>query len=72
MHTKLIWALAGGLLLSACGEDDDAQFEVGVAFASRQVQGLIDAGVPGLHFYVLNKSQATASVLHTVGISGRA
>ena len=57
--------------LSACGDDAEAQFEAGVAFASRQVQGLIDAGVPGIHFYVLNKSQATAQVLRSVGIPGR-
>ena len=31
-----------------------------------QVQGLIDSGVPGLHFYVLNKSPATVSVLRSV------
>ncbi|MDX1946937.1 MAG: methylenetetrahydrofolate reductase [NAD(P)H] [Pirellulaceae bacterium] len=47
-------------------DDADWQFEVGVRQASRQVQELIDAGVPGIHFYVLNKSQATASVLNAV------
>lgn len=48
-------------------DDEDWQFRVGVDFATRQVQGLIDAGVPGLHFYVLNKSPATAAVLRAVG-----
>lgn len=47
-------------------DDADWQFEVGVRQAARQVQELIDAGVPGIHFYVLNKSQATASVLNAV------
>ena len=28
--------------------------------------GLLDAGVPGIHFYVLNKSTATARVLQGV------
>ena len=28
-----------------------------------QAQGLIDADVPGIHFYVLNKSEATCRVL---------
>jgi methylenetetrahydrofolate reductase (NADPH) len=46
--------------------DAAGQFEVGVSFAIRQVRELIDAGVPGLHFYVLNKSQATAAVLEAV------
>ena len=47
-------------------EDAEWQFEVGVRQAARQVQELIDAGVPGIHFYVLNKSLATASVLNAV------
>ncbi len=44
----------------------DDQFEIGVDFATEQVQGLLDAEVPGVHFYVLNKSPATARVLRTV------
>ncbi len=47
-------------------DDPDWQFDVGVRWAARQVQELIDAGVPGLHFYVLNKSPATAAVLNGV------
>jgi len=47
-------------------EDEAGQFEVGVDQATRQVQGLIDGDVPGVHFYVLNKSQATARVLSAV------
>ena len=47
-------------------DDPDWQFQVGVDFAARQVQELIDSGVPGLHFYVLNKSTATSAVLRAV------
>jgi len=47
-------------------DDEDWQFKAGVEFASRQVQDLIDGGVPGVHFYVLNKSQATSEVLRNV------
>ena len=43
---------------------------VGVEFATRQVRELLDAGVPGLHFYVLNQSPAAVRVLQAVGISG--
>ena len=50
----------------AAGDDEAAQFEAGVEFATRQVRGLLDAGVPGIHFYVLNKSPATARVLSDV------
>ena len=53
----------------AAGDDEAAQFEAGVAFATRQVRELIDAGVPGIHFYVLNKSPATVRVLDDVGIA---
>ena len=52
--------------LTACGDDEQRQFEIGVEFATAQVQELLDANVPGVHFYVLNKSQATAAVLRTV------
>lgn len=52
--------------LTAQGDDSDAQFEIGVEFATRQVQGLIDYGVAGIHFYVLNKSLATCRVLQAV------
>ena len=52
----------------AAGGDEAAQFEAGVEFASRQVQGLLDGGVPGIHFYVLNKSTATSRVLRQVTV----
>ncbi|MFZ4731968.1 MAG: methylenetetrahydrofolate reductase [NAD(P)H] [Pirellulales bacterium] len=52
----------------AAGDDEAAQFEAGVEFAGRQVQGLIEGGVPGIHFYVLNKSLATVRVLEQVGM----
>jgi methylenetetrahydrofolate reductase (NADPH) len=70
---KRISALCGARLpeaftaeLEACQDDAEAQFEVGVRHASRQVQELIDGGAPGIHFYVLNKSQATSRVLREV------
>lgn len=47
-------------------DDEEGQFEVGVDFATRQVQELIDEDVPGVHFYVLNKSPATVRVLQSV------
>jgi methylenetetrahydrofolate reductase (NADPH) len=51
--------------LAAAG-DEAGQFAVGVEYATRQVSDLVRQGVPGLHFYVLNKSQAAASVLAAV------
>lgn len=46
--------------------EEQGQFCVGVEHARKQVQGLIDAGVPGVHFYVLNKSLATKEILAAV------
>ncbi|MFM8953631.1 MAG: methylenetetrahydrofolate reductase [NAD(P)H], partial [Planctomycetaceae bacterium] len=34
----------------AAGDVEAAQFEAGVEYASRQVQGLVAGGVPGIHF----------------------
>jgi methylenetetrahydrofolate reductase (NADPH) len=70
---KRITSLCGAKLpatfvkaLEAHDADPAEQFEVGVDFATRQVQDLIDGGVPGIHFYVLNKFPATARVLRAV------
>jgi methylenetetrahydrofolate reductase (NADPH) len=72
---KRITALCGARLpadlvqgLEAAGEDDAAQFSVGVEFAIRQTQELVDAGVQGIHFYVLNRSEATSAVLGQVSL----
>jgi len=48
-------------------DDPQWQFAVGVEYATEQVRDLLDNEVCGLHFYVLNRSQATASVLQAVG-----
>ncbi|MEM7479311.1 MAG: methylenetetrahydrofolate reductase [NAD(P)H] [Planctomycetota bacterium] len=47
-------------------DDPDWQFEVGVEHAIHQTQGLLAAGVAGIHFYVLNKSTATNKILESV------
>lgn len=52
--------------LERAGDDAQAQFVVGVEFATKQTQALLDAGVPGIHFYVLNRSEATANVLGNI------
>jgi len=43
--------------------DTNWQFSAGVEFAQLQVAELLKSGIPGVHFYVLNKSQATTEVL---------
>lgn len=49
-------------------DGSEGQFEVGVEFATNQTQALVDAEIPGIHFYVLNKSEAAQRVLSTVAL----
>ena len=51
-------------------EDAEWQLQVGVAQMAAQARGLMDAGVPGIHFYVLNKSEATCRVLAELDHAG--
>jgi methylenetetrahydrofolate reductase (NADPH) len=53
--------------LETAGDDENAQFEVGVEYATRQVCELLEEGIAGLHFYVMNKSPATVRVLEAAG-----
>ena len=47
----------------AAGGDERAEFELGVAYAAQQCSELLVAGVPGIHFYALNRAPATRAVL---------
>jgi methylenetetrahydrofolate reductase (NADPH) len=42
---------------------DDAVLSQGVAFATAQCLDLLSRGAPGIHFYTLNKSAATRTIL---------
>jgi len=48
--------------------DDDAAVEMGIEYASRQCEGLIKFGAPGLHFYSLNKSYSVAAICKNLGL----
>ena len=50
--------------LEKYADDAEGQFEVGVEHATRQAAELIAYEVPGIHFYVLNKSEAALRVLN--------
>jgi methylenetetrahydrofolate reductase (NADPH) len=48
-------------------QDDPALvMATGIEHAIKQCRGLLDSGAPGLHFYTLNKSAATRSILAAV------
>ncbi len=66
--TSLCKAKLPESFIAKLGQKDDAdwQFQIGVEFATQQVQELVDRGIPGVHFYVLNKSPATTAVLQAV------
>lgn len=49
--------------LEAVKDDKSAQFRIGVDYAIQQCRELRDGGVPGIHFYALNKSQACQEIL---------
>lgn len=50
-------------------DDPEAQLEVGVAYAIRQCEELLDSGVPGLHLYVLNKAEAPRRILEALNLA---
>jgi methylenetetrahydrofolate reductase (NADPH) len=55
--------------LDELGTDDEAAAEFGIEYATRQCGELLRAGVPGLHFYTLNKSHSTVRVLKNLGLA---
>ena len=50
--------------------DDQASIEAyGVDYATRQCEELLQNGVPGIHFYTLNKSHATRQIYSNLGLA---
>ena len=49
--------------------DDEAAMNFGIEYATRQCEELLRAGVPGLHFYTLNKAHSTVQVLKNLGLA---
>jgi len=46
--------------------DAEAVEALGVAYASMQAMALLQSGVPGIHFYTLNKSPATSAIVSSL------
>ncbi|MCX8083973.1 MAG: methylenetetrahydrofolate reductase [NAD(P)H] [Calditerrivibrio sp.] len=49
------------------GKNDDYVFSVGVEYSTRQCEELLKNKVRGLHFYTLNRSEATGEILKNLG-----
>ena len=50
-------------------DDQEKVKETGLAFAKQQCESLIHQGAPGIHFYTLNKSNATLRILEHLNIA---
>jgi methylenetetrahydrofolate reductase (NADPH) len=48
--------------------DDEAVARVGVHWATEQCRDLLDNGVRGIHFYTLNRSDATRQIYDNLGV----
>ncbi|MCX6928071.1 MAG: methylenetetrahydrofolate reductase [NAD(P)H] [Verrucomicrobia bacterium] len=55
--------------IEALGNDEEAVAEFGIEYATRQCEELLRAGVPGIHFYALNKAHATLRILKNLGLA---
>ena len=49
--------------LERYSDDDDAVRELGIEYATKQVQELWNQGTAGVHFYVLNRSYSVSKIL---------
>jgi methylenetetrahydrofolate reductase (NADPH) len=54
--------------LTKVESDDDAAVELGIEYATRQCEDLIRFGIPGLHFYSLNKSYSLQAIWKNLGL----
>jgi methylenetetrahydrofolate reductase (NADPH) len=52
-------------------DNDEACADFGIDYATQQCEGLLCSGVPGLHFYTLNKARSTTQVLRNLGLAPR-
>ena len=55
--------------LEKFGDDEAAATEFGIGYATQQCADLLRQGVPGLHFYTLNKVHSTTRILQNLGLA---
>jgi len=52
--------------LDSRGDDAEAAVQTGIAHTTAQALELLDSGVPGIHFFTLNKSRATREIVSAI------
>jgi len=55
--------------LSKVENDDEAASMYGIELATQLCEGLLKFGVPGLHFYALNRTRSTLAILHNLHLA---
>ena len=55
--------------LDELGDDDAAVSDFGIQYATCQCEELLKSGVPGLHFYTLNKSGPTTRIMKNLNLA---
>ena len=58
------------LSLEKVKDDHDAVMQLGVAHATLQCSELLSRGVPGIHFYTLNRSPASRMIVSALRARG--
>ncbi len=56
--------------LDKYADDDEAVRELGVEYATQQVEELWEQGAAGIHFYVLNRSYSVSKILDNLNLPG--
>lgn len=54
--------------IARCGDDPEAVAKVGIHWATEQCRDLLDNNVRGIHFYTLNRSDATRRIYENLGV----
>lgn len=55
-------------LFSPLEEDPETTMRLGIEYAVEQCSRLLDAGVPGLHFYTLNRAKPVLEIVQELGL----
>jgi methylenetetrahydrofolate reductase (NADPH) len=58
-----------GALLEKVADDPEGAVQLGVDYATEQCSRLIAFGVPGIHFYSLNRSRSVTAIAHNLNLT---